>query len=67
MTDNLHALPAGNVSDDALLHRLYDMARTGDCDPRELAMVDFLVYTRLAETYGSGLPPAPGDDRLMAA
>lgn len=67
MTDNLHTLPAGNASDYALVHRLYDMARTGNCDPRELAMVDFLVYARLAEAYGVPPPPSPGDDRLMAA
>lgn len=67
MTGTIHSMSSGSASDDALVHRLYELARSSQCDPREAAMVDFLVYTRLAETYGAPPPAPPGGERLKAA
>lgn len=64
MVDNVHPLQQEPVSDDALMQRLFELARDERCDQRELARVDALVYARLAAAYGE---PAPSGDARLAA
>lgn len=54
---DLHS-PSEADSDDALVARLYELAR-GD-DSGELARIDAMVYERLLQAYGD-------DDRASAA
>ncbi|MFC3551743.1 hypothetical protein ACFOLC_12060 [Lysobacter cavernae] len=48
----LHNLTLDNVSDDALMARMYELARGGDHGTVESMQLDAAIYARLAETYG---------------
>jgi hypothetical protein len=41
-----------NVSDDAVVSRLFDLARQGDTATREFQLLDFVIQKRLLQTYG---------------
>jgi len=45
-------MPAANVSDDAVIARLFDLARQGDTATREYQLLDFVIQKRLQQTYG---------------
>lgn len=62
---DIRNLPADN-SDDALVHRLFDLTCNGQSERGELSRVDALVYARLLETYGESEPPLPGNGRVAA-
>ncbi len=55
MTDPYSA-PNDPASDDALVARLYDLARTDDSNG-ELARIDAIVYERLLKAYSDDTPP----------
>jgi hypothetical protein len=44
--------PAVNVSDDAIVARLFDLSRQGDTATREYQLLDFVIQKRLQQTYG---------------
>lgn len=44
---------AANVTDDAVVSRLFDLARQGDTATREFQLLDFVIQKRLLQTYGS--------------
>lgn len=52
---NVHHLTLDNVSDDALMTRLYELARNGR-QSVETAQVDAEVYSRLLQAYGETAP-----------
>jgi hypothetical protein len=45
-------IPATNVSDDAVVARLFDLARQGDTATREYQLLDYVIQKRLQQTYG---------------
>ena len=51
----LHHLTLDHLSDDALMSRLYELART-DRHTVETAQIDAEVYSRLLQTYGDAEP-----------
>ena len=51
----LHHLTLDHLSDDALMSRLYELART-DRNTVETAQIDAEVYSRLLQTYGDAEP-----------
>lgn len=58
---NVHHLTLDHVSDDALMSRLYELARNGKQDSIETAQIDSEVYNRLMQAYGDASPD--GDRR----
>jgi hypothetical protein len=46
------AAAAANVTDDAVVARLFDLARQGDTGTREFQLLDFVIQKRLLQTYG---------------
>ncbi|MBU8978091.1 MULTISPECIES: hypothetical protein [unclassified Lysobacter] len=52
---NVHHLTLDHVSDDALMTRLYELARAGR-QTVETAQIDAEVYARLMQTYGEAAP-----------
>ncbi len=54
MTDP-HSESNDTASDDALVARLYDLARNDDNG--ELARIDAIVYERLLKAYSDDTPP----------
>jgi hypothetical protein len=44
-----------NVTDDAVVSRLFDLARQGDTATREFQLLDFVIQKRLLQTYGGEL------------
>ena len=46
------------LSDDALMARLYELARTGRQESVETAQLDAEVYNRLLQAYGDAEPQA---------
>lgn len=49
---NVHHLTLDHVSDDALMTRLFELARNGKQDSIETAQIDAEVYNRLLQAYG---------------
>ncbi len=49
---NPTAAAAANVADDAVVSRLFDLARQGDTATREFQLLDFVIQKRLLQTYG---------------
>lgn len=51
------AVPAttASVTDDAVVARLFDLARQGDTATREFQLLDFVIQKRLLQTYGGEL------------
>lgn len=51
-----HSMPNGDISDDALVHRLFELAHHESRDDtsanHELVQLDAIVYARLAAAYG---------------
>jgi hypothetical protein len=45
-------IPATNVSDDAVVARLFDLARQGYTATREYQLLDYVIQKRLQQTYG---------------
>jgi len=52
---NVHHLTLDHVSDDALMTRLYELARNGRHSV-ETAQIDAEVYARLMQAYGDTVP-----------
>ena len=52
---SLHHLTLDHLTDDALMSRLYELART-DRQTVETAQIDAEVYSRLLQTYGEAEP-----------
>ncbi|HEY0506024.1 MAG TPA: hypothetical protein VGD42_21275 [Lysobacter sp.] len=59
----VHHLTFDHLSDDALMTRLYDLARNGRQDSLETAQIDAEVYNRLLQAYGEA---EPATDRVAA-
>ncbi len=57
---SVHNLTLDNVSDDALMSRLFELAQSGDAGSAELEQLDAAIYNRLLEAYGEAAEPAPG-------
>lgn len=55
---NVHHLTFDHLSDDALMSRLYELARNGKQDSVETAQIDAEVYNRLLQAYGDAQPEA---------
>lgn len=55
---NVHHLTFDHLSDDALMARLYELARTGRQESVETAQLDAEVYNRLLQAYGDAEPQA---------
>lgn len=53
---SVHNLTLDNVSNDALMARLYELARNGERQSAESLQLDAAVYARLAEAYGESIP-----------
>lgn len=53
---NVHHLTFDHLSDDALMTRLYELARNGRQDSVETAQLDAEVYNRLIQAYGEAEP-----------
>jgi hypothetical protein len=49
---SLETSTTANVSDDAVVARLYDLSRQGDTTTREFQLLDFVIQKRLQQTYG---------------
>ena len=58
----VHRLTTNHRSDDALMSRLYELARSGR-QTTETAQIDAEVYSRLLQTYGD----AEADTARVAA
>jgi hypothetical protein len=54
MQPDPNAAPAttASVTDDAVVARLFDLARQGDTATREFQLLDFVIQKRLLQTYG---------------
>ncbi len=54
MQQDPNAAPAtaANVTNDAVVARLFDLARQGDTATREFQLLDFVIQKRLLQTYG---------------
>ncbi len=55
---NVHHLTFDHLSDDALMARLYELARNGRQDCVETSQLDAEVYNRLLQAYGEAEPTA---------
>ena len=60
----VHHLTFDHLSNDALMARLYDLARNGRQDSVETAQIDAEVYNRLLQAYGDAEPATA--DRVAA-
>lgn len=60
----VHHLTLGHVSDDALMARMFDLARSGKEGSIESSQLDAEIYARLLETYGAD--EASASDRHAA-
>ena len=58
---SVHNLTLDNVSDDALMSRLFELAQTGDDASAELEQLDAAVYARLMQAYGDTAEVAAGE------
>ena len=61
MDTNLQEPTGGAISDDTLLHRMFDLGEGGQRDSGEYAMLDALMTTRLLQTYDDGTLGAASD------
>ena len=57
----VHNLTLDNVSDDALMSRLFELAQDGDASSSEMEQLDAAIYGRLLQAYGETAEPASAE------